>query len=104
MILRRAKPDVVAVEITARWIRRGKCTEIVIDSRWIAWVGRIVLRDRLHRPFHGVTGRVFHSGAKSNARRVGVQANRTLELNSSAGIGRSGEFYVTVLSFRNLSK
>ena len=104
MIFRRAEPNVVAVEITASWIRRGECKEIVVHSRWIAGVGRIVLRDRLHRPFHGVAGCVLHGGAKSNARRVGIQANRALELNPSAGIGRSGEFYFTVLSFRNLSK
>src|SRR5882672_2112454 len=104
MILRRPEPDVVAVEISASWIRRGECPEIVVDSRSVAWIGRIVLRDGLHRPFHGVTGCVFHGGAKSNARGVGIQSNRTLELNPSAGIGRSGELYFTVLSFRDLSK
>src|ERR1700682_4275640 len=104
MILGWTEPDVVAVEIAAAGIRRGECTEIVVDSRSIAWVGGVVLRDCLHRPFHGVTGCVFHGGAKSNARGVGIQANRALELNPSPGIGRSSEFYFTVLSFRHLSK
>src|SRR5579863_1451708 len=103
-IFRGPEADVIAVEISAGRIRRRKRPELVVDLRWIAWVSCVVLRDGLHRPFHGVPGRVLHGGMKTNSRRIGVQANHALKLNPGPWIGGSGEFHLAMLTFRNLSK
>ena len=103
-IFRRTEANVIAIEIAAGRIRRRECTEISVHSRWIAGVGRVVLRDRLHRPFDRVAAGVLHGGVKTDARRVGVQADRAQVLNPGPRIGRAGELYFAVLPFRNLSK
>src|SRR5258708_10995728 len=103
-IFRGAEANMVAVEITARGIRRSERVEIAVHLRGRARSRRIILGDGLHRPFQSVARGILHSGAKTDARRVGIQTNRPLKLNSRPGIGRAREFYFTALSFRNLSK
>ena len=81
----------------------------MIDSRANAgacrtWIARIVLRDRLHRPFQVVPGDVLHVGAKVDSRRISFQPDGAHELDPGAGIGRARKFDFALLPFRNLSK
>src|SRR5437660_2910168 len=49
-------------------------------------------------------GQVLHRSVKMDARRVRVQANRTLKLDASLRIGRASQLDFATLSFRKLSK
>src|SRR5438105_4302079 len=75
----RTEANVIAVQITARWICRSKCPEIVIEARGSGWVRRLVLRDRLHGPFDNVPGYILQGGVKAYERRVAAKADGALK-------------------------
>src|SRR5437660_679967 len=93
----RTEANVIAVQITARWICRSKCPEIVIEARGSGWVRRLVLRDRLHGPFDNVPGYILQGGVKAYERRVAAKADGALKLDSCLRIRRAGKFDLALL-------
>src|SRR5215467_4854119 len=72
--------------------------------RSIVRLGRVVLRDRLHRPFDGMATHVLHRRKETNLRRVVVKTNAASELNAGLGIGGTGKFDPAALVIRKDSK
>ena len=67
-------------------------------------VSGIVLRNRLHGPFDDMPGLVLHGCMKTDSRRIGVQVNRTPDLDPGLRIGGTCQLDFALLPFRNLSK
>src|SRR6266566_7839788 len=103
-VLRRTRANVITIQISAGWIRRSKSPNVAVAAWRIFWIACVVLRNRLHRPLHGVAAHIFHGRAKSDMRRVGIQANHARKLYSSVGIERSRKFYAAILFIRKFSK
>src|ERR1700730_4378033 len=90
----------IPVKIGARWIHFAECPEIPVVMRWIFGVGRVVLRNRLHRPFDGMAAGVFYHGMKLDKRGVGAETHGTRKLQSGLWIRRTAHGNLAALALR----